>query len=47
MPTFHPNYLLHNPSATAKRTVWEDFLLILEKLSRPISEKQRAFFTTK
>ncbi len=47
MPTFHPNYLLHNPSATAKRTVWEDFLLILEKLGRPISEKQRAFFTTK
>lgn len=37
LPTFHPNYLLHTPSATAKRTVWEDFLLLMEKLSLPIS----------
>ena len=47
LPTFHPNYLLHTPSATAKRTVWEDFLLLMEKLGLPISEKQRAFFATK
>ena len=45
MATFHPNYLLHNPSATAKRTLWEDFLLVMEKLAVPITEKQRAFFT--
>ena len=45
MPTFHPNYLLHNPSATAKRTLWEDFLLVMERLAVPITEKQRAFFT--
>ena len=47
LPTFHPNYLLHTPSATAKRTVWEDFLLLMEKLGLPVSEKQRGFFATK
>ena len=47
MPTYHPNYLLHNPSASAKRSVWEDFLLAMEKLGLPISEKQRGFFATK
>jgi DNA polymerase len=47
LPTFHPNYLLHTTSASAKRTVWEDFLLLMEKLGLPISEKQRAFFATK
>ena len=47
LATFHPNYLLHSPSASAKRTVWEDFLLLMEKLGLPISEKQRAFFATK
>lgn len=47
MATYHPNYLLHNPSAAAKRAVWEDFLLVMEKLGLPISEKQRGFFATK
>ena len=46
LPTFHPNYLLHSPSASAKRSVWEDFLLLMEKLGLPISEKQRGFFAT-
>ena len=44
MPTYHPNYLLHNPSAAAKRAVWEDFLLVMEKLGLPVSEKQRGYF---
>jgi DNA polymerase len=44
MPTYHPNYLLHNPSAAAKRAVWEDFLLVMAKLELPISEKQRGYF---
>ncbi|MEY3548083.1 MAG: hypothetical protein RLZZ552_450 [Verrucomicrobiota bacterium] len=47
LATFHPNYLLHSPSASAKRTVWEDFLLLMEKLGLPISEKQRGFFAAK
>jgi DNA polymerase len=44
LATFHPNYLLHTPSASAKRTVWEDFLLLMEKLGLPVSDKQRGFF---
>jgi DNA polymerase len=47
MPTFHPNYLLHNPSATVKRTAWEDILLVMEKVGLPISDKQRGFFAAK
>lgn len=45
MLTFHPNYVLHNSSPTAKRAMWEDFLSIMEKLGLPISEKQRKYFT--
>lgn len=44
MPTFHPNYLLHNSSLTAKRTVWDDFLLVMEKVGLVPTEKQRGFF---
>ncbi len=44
MVTYHPSYLLHNPSKSSKRKVWEDMLLVMEKLEIPISEKQRAFF---
>jgi len=44
MITYHPSYLLHNPSKTSKRKVWEDFLLVMEKLKMSVSEKQRAFF---
>jgi uracil-DNA glycosylase len=47
MPTFHPSYLLHNPSLAVKRQVWEDMLLAMELLKLPISEKQRGFFLTK
>ncbi|MFM7743055.1 MAG: uracil-DNA glycosylase family protein [Verrucomicrobiota bacterium] len=47
LATFHPNYLLHTPTGAAKRTVWEDFLLLMEKLGLPISEEQRGFFATK
>ncbi len=45
MVTYHPAYLLRNQSIGEKRKVWEDMLLVLEKLRRPISEKQRRFFT--
>ncbi|MDD5201207.1 MAG: uracil-DNA glycosylase, partial [Terrimicrobiaceae bacterium] len=45
MATYHPAYLLRNQSLAEKRKVWEDMLLVLEKLGAPISEKQRAFFT--
>jgi DNA polymerase len=44
MITFHPSYLLRNQSNTEKRKVWEDMLLVLEKLEQPISAKQRNYF---
>ena len=44
MITYHPSYLLRNQSNTEKRKVWEDMLLVLERLERPISERQRAYF---
>lgn len=34
MPTFHPAYLLRNPSA--KREVWQDMQAVLTKLGKPI-----------
>jgi DNA polymerase len=47
MVTFHPAYLLRNQSMSEKRKVWEDMLLVLEKLGHPISDKQRGFFLRK
>ena len=44
LPTLHPNYLLHSPSLSNKRLVWEDFMQIMTKLDMPISEKQKAYF---
>jgi DNA polymerase len=45
MITYHPSYLLRNQAPAEKRKVWEDMLQVLERLNRPISEKQRRFFT--
>ena len=44
MITYHPSYLLRNQTPAEKRKVWEDMLAVLEKLDRPISEKQRNYF---
>ncbi len=44
MITYHPAYLLRNQSPSEKRKVWEDMLLVLERLERPITEKQRRYF---
>jgi uracil-DNA glycosylase len=44
MATFHPSYLLRNQALFLKRQVWEDMLLVLERLDRSISEKQRNYF---
>ena len=44
MPTYHPSYLLRNQSNTEKRKVWEDLLKVMDRLTMPISEKQRNFF---
>lgn len=47
MATYHPAYLLRNQSLSEKRKVWEDMLKVLEKLGRPITEKQRSYFLQK
>lgn len=44
MITYHPSYLLRNQSPTEKRKVWEDMLAVLERLEKPISDKQRNYF---
>ena len=44
MITYHPAYLLRNQAPSEKRKVWEDMLLVLERLERPISERQRNYF---
>jgi uracil-DNA glycosylase len=45
MATYHPAYLLRNQSVSEKRKVWEDMLQVLERLGKPVTEKQRKFFT--
>jgi DNA polymerase len=44
MITYHPAYLLRNQAPSEKRKVWEDMLLVLERLERPISDRQRNYF---
>ncbi len=44
MPTYHPSYLLRTQALGVKRQLWEDMLQVLEKLGRPISERQRNYF---
>ena len=47
MPTYHPAYLLRNQTLAEKRKVWEDMLLVIEKLGRPVSSRQRGYFLEK
>ena len=44
MITYHPAYLLRNQAPSEKRKVWEDMLQVLERLERPISDRQRNYF---
>jgi DNA polymerase len=45
--TYHPSYILRNPTNRSKRAIWEDLLKVMERLALPISEKQRGFFLDK
>ncbi len=47
MATYHPAYLLRNQSLSEKRKVWEDMLLVMERLALSISAKQQNFFLPK
>ncbi|HTU03796.1 MAG TPA: uracil-DNA glycosylase, partial [Candidatus Sulfotelmatobacter sp.] len=44
MVTYHPSYILRNPTNRTKRLIWEDLLKVMERASLPISEKQRHFY---
>lgn len=51
MVTYHPSYLLRvekngipEESRIAKRMVWEDMLMVMEKAELPVSDKQRAYY---
>ncbi len=44
MVTYHPSYLLQYATAATKRLVWEDMMLVMERVGLPISEKQRKYF---
>jgi len=39
MPTFHPSYLLRNPSA--KREVWEDIQAVMREVGLPVAAASR------
>lgn len=47
MVTYHPSYILRNPTNRSKRAIWEDLLKVMERALLPISEKQRTFFLDK
>lgn len=47
MVTYHPSYILRNPTNRSKRAIWEDLLKVMERAGLPISAKQRGFFLDK
>ena len=47
MVTYHPSYILRNPTNRSKRAIWEDLLQVMERAALPISDKQRRFFLDK
>ncbi len=47
MVTYHPSYLVRNPTNPAKRLVWEDMMSVMERAGMEISEKQRGYFNAK
>jgi uracil-DNA glycosylase family 4 len=47
MVTYHPSYILREPTNRKKRLIWDDLLQVMERTGLPISEKQRGFFLDK
>lgn len=44
MVTYHPSYILREPTNRKKRMIWDDLLKVMERAALPISEKQRGYF---
>jgi DNA polymerase len=47
MVTYHPSYILRNPTSRSKRVIWEDFLKVMERAGMPVSQRQRGYFLDK
>ena len=47
MATYHPSYLLRNQAPGEKRKVWEDLLMVKERLGHTITERDRGYFLIK
>jgi DNA polymerase len=47
MVTYHPSYILRNPTNRSKRAIWDDLLKVMERAALPISDKQKSFFLDK
>lgn len=47
MVTYHPSYILREPTNKKKRLIWEDLLQVMAKADLPISDKQRGYFLGK
>ena len=47
MITYHPSYILRNPTNRSKRLIWEDFLKVMARAGLPISDRQQAYFLDK
>jgi DNA polymerase len=47
MVTYHPSYILRNPTNRSKRLIWEDLLKVMERADLPVSDKQRGYFLEK
>lgn len=44
MVTYHPSYILREPTNRKKRMIWDDLLLVMKRSGMPISDRQQAFF---
>ncbi|MEO5959705.1 MAG: uracil-DNA glycosylase [Opitutaceae bacterium] len=47
MVTYHPSYILREPTNRKKRLIWEDLLKTMERARLPITDRQRGFFLDK
>ena len=47
MVTYHPSYILREPTNRKKRLIWEDLLKVMERAGLPVSERQRGYFLEK
>jgi uracil-DNA glycosylase family 4 len=47
MVTYHPSYILREPTNKKKRMIWDDLLKVMERAALPISDKQRGYFLDK